>query len=298
MLGALASLVILLVGGGSAGPAPKPTAAQPVPQPPPKPVSHLAKRSLPAPVSGEAVTTEPGGGLLLVGGLDSSDISTSGVFRLDPSSGRVTPNGSLSQPLHDLAATPMRGKTLVVGGGSLTTIDEVESLTTGGTGQVISHLPTPRSDVSAVTLGRSVYVLGGYDGQAPLRPVLQTNDGTRFAAVGQLRQAVRYTAVAVLGKTIYAFGGELASGGATDAIQAINPASGRTTIVGHLPTPASHASAIALGGRIYILGGLVRTSPTNSILVFDPTSRRSGRPGTFRSPSPTQPPRPPAERAI
>ena len=58
----------------------------------------------------------------------------------------------------------------------------------------------------------------------------------------------------------------------TDAIQATDPTTGHTSIVGHLPAPVSHASAVALDGRIYMLGGLVRGSPTSRILVFDPSS--------------------------
>jgi len=274
LLVALGLLVALIshFEGGSAGPHAGPGTAGPRPRVPLAPVSRLAGRMLPAPVSGEALATQPDGDLLVIGGLDSSDVSTSGVFRLDSRTAKVTPFGSLSQPLHDAAAATVSDKTLVLGGGSITTIDEVESVGPGGAGQVVGHLPTPRSDLSAVTIGMSAYVLGGYDGQAPLGSVLQTSNGRRFATVGHLHVPVRYAAVAVLGNTIYSFGGELASGVDTDAIQAIDPRTGHTSIVGHLPAPTSHASAVMLDGRIYVLGGLVRGTATNRILAFDPSS--------------------------
>ena len=123
----------------------RPGTARPTSTAPLIPVSRPAARKLPAPVSGEAVTTQPGGGILVVGGLDSSGASTSGVFRLDPRTAKLTPLGSLSQPLHDAAATTVAGAVLVLGGGSITTTDEVESLTPGGIGQIVGHLPTSRS---------------------------------------------------------------------------------------------------------------------------------------------------------
>ncbi|MGH2973361.1 MAG: hypothetical protein ACRDLL_00620, partial [Solirubrobacterales bacterium] len=43
------------------------------------------------------------------------------------------------------------------------------------------------------------------------------------------------------------------------------------------PRPTSHASAVALGGRLYVLGGVVNGAPANRILVFDP-SRHDVRP--------------------
>ena len=42
---------------------------------------------------------------------------------------------------------------------------------------------------------------------------------------------------------------------------------------GIFPAPMSHASAVALGGRVYVLGGSVHGLPTNRILAFDPSGR-------------------------
>ena len=102
--------------------------------------------SLPAAISGEAVTATAGGGrVLIVGGLDASSQSVDGVFSLDPQSGRVRPAGQLGQPLHDAAAATLGGSTLVIGGGDAVSTDAVERLG-GGAATVVAHLPAARSD--------------------------------------------------------------------------------------------------------------------------------------------------------
>jgi Kelch motif len=227
---------------------------------------------LPAAISGEAALGLPGR-VLVIGGLDDSDVSTSEVLELRTATGRFTHLGSLSEPRHDTAAAALGGKALVFGGGSLTELDSVESLG-GGSSQAIGRLPTTRSDLSAVTVAGRAYVLGGYDGRLPLAPVLQTTDGRHFNVVGRLPVPFRYAAVAAIGRTIYTFGGELASGLDSDAIQAIDTRSGRARVIGHLQRPLSHASAMVLGGRIYVLGGRSREDPTDEILSFDPSTER------------------------
>ena len=95
---------------------------------------------------------------------------------------------------------------------------------------------------------------------------------------------VRYPAVASSGDTIYVFGGETASGRATDAIQAVELASGRATVVGHLPAPLDHAVAINIGGRVYVLGGTEAGGPSDRMLWFDPS--RDGTSVVGRLPTP------------
>jgi hypothetical protein len=237
-----------------------------------RPVARLAPHMLPIALSGEAALGLPGR-ILVIGGLDSSDVSTSEVLELRTATGRLTHLGSLSEPRHDTAVAALGGKVLVFGGGSLTELDSVESLS-GGSPQAIGRLPTTRSDLAAIAVAGRVYVLGGYDGQLPLRPVLQTIDGRHFTAVGRLPVPFRYAAVAAIGRTIYTFGGELASGLDSDAIQAIDTRSGRAKVIGHLHRPLSHASAVVLGGRIYVLGGRSGENPTDEILSFDPSTER------------------------
>jgi len=244
-------------------------------------VARLERYRLPAPVSAESVVALPGGPLIL-GGLDSGEASASGVFQLDPASGRLSPAGSLRGPLHDAAAAVLGKRVLVFGGGAEASSDEVQALPLSGgtvaasaTAESAGRLPTVRSDLSAVTIGGRAYVLGGYDGSAPLDSVLATSDGSGFEEVAKLPRPARYMAVAALGGRIYAFGGELGNGEASDAIRVVDPRAGTARLAGRLPQALSHAGAVALGGRVYILGGEAGGAASDRIWRFDPGSGKA-----------------------
>jgi hypothetical protein len=272
----VAAFVAISSGGGSSssgGGAADASAAQPT--------FALTSRTLaplPAPISGESAAAVPGG-MLVIGGLDSTEASVSGVFVLD-TAGKLTPAGSLSGPLHDAAATAVGGRVLVFGGGTETSEDTVQSLPASSspgaatTATVVGHLPAVRSDLSAVTIGNRAYVLGGYDGTTPDPSVLATTDGTSFSHVADLKVPARYLAAVAVGGRVFAFGGETANGGATDAIQEVDPAHGRARVVGHLPQAVSHAAAVVLGGSVYVLGGEANGAATDRAWRFDPATHK------------------------
>ncbi|HET9729564.1 MAG TPA: kelch repeat-containing protein, partial [Acidimicrobiia bacterium] len=133
-----------------------------------------------------------------------------------------------------------------------------------GVAVVVSHLPTPRADSAAVVIGRTAYIVGGYDGHSWRTDVLATRDGVRFRVVAQLPIGVRYPALAVYGPWINVFGGETPSGAITD-VQRINVETGTTKVVAQLPQPRAHANAVVLDGAIDVAGG-----GSTSILRFDP----------------------------
>jgi Kelch motif/PQQ-like domain len=252
-------------------------------------VAQLAP-SLPAPISGESVIALRAGPLIL-GGLDYAEASASGVFQLDGGSGRLSQVGSLSHPLHDAAAAVLGDRVLVFGGGEEAGTDEVQALpapggaiSSGMTGSAVGRLPTVRSDLSAVALGGRAYVLGGYDGKAPLDSVLATSDGSGFTRVATLPAPARYMAVAALDGKIYAFGGELASGDSSDAIQEVDPRAGTARIIGHLPQSTSHAAAAVLGGRVYVLGGEANGVPGDRAWRFDPATGKTSLAGRLPFP--------------
>jgi Kelch motif len=267
---------VLGASGGSSSdrPASNPhTLNRPAPPRTPRLVARLSPNRLPAAVSGEAAVAGAGG-VLVIGGLNSADVSTDSVFRVDPTTGRAASAGALAEPLHDAAAAQAPGRVLVFGGGSLTELDSVESLSAGGHGALVGRLPSARSDLSAIAVGAYVYVLGGYDGQAPIGAVLRTTEGHTFTNVATLPVPFRYAAVAAVGNLIYTFGGELANGSDSNAIQVLDTSTGRASVIGRLTRPVSHACAVTLGGRILILGGRSHEAATNRILAFDPASRR------------------------
>ena len=241
--------------------------------------ARVAAEPLPSPVAGAAAVRVPAGTLVL-GGLDSSESSVAGVFLLEVG-GMLRPAGTLSGPLHDAAATVVGGRVFVFGGGTEASTDAVQELPASlGEGPeavaaVVGHLPKPRSDLSAVTIGARAYVLGGYDGTKLDPSVLSTTDGRAFDPVAELPVPARYLAAAALGPRIFTFGGETGEGQATRAIQEIDAARGSARVVGRLPHAISHASAVALGGSVYVVGGeSAAGEPTDAAWRFDPASGR------------------------
>jgi len=232
-------------------------------------VAKLEPYRLPRAVSGEALTKR-GGEILVLGGLDSIDTSTSEIVAL---SGGLSPRraGTLSEAKHDLAAVQLARRTLVLGGGAASELDAAEALSAENSGTRIGRLPSARSDLSAVTVGHAAFVLGGYDGNEPLADVLRTIDGSRYSTIGQLPVPFRYAAVAVLGTHIYTFGGELANGRASPLayvlggrsrgvalrrIVAFDPASGLARPAGWLPLAVTNAAAIEADSTGYLIGGI------------------------------------------
>jgi hypothetical protein len=58
----------------------------------------------------------------------------------------------------------------------------------------------------------------------------------------------------------------------TNAVQKINLVSGQVTVTSRLSQPLGHASALVLGGQIFVLGGRVGSGPSASIWRLDPAS--------------------------
>jgi N-acetylneuraminic acid mutarotase len=237
---------------------------------------------LAAPVS-RAVALSDGRNVIVLGGLDGSQTSASGVFRIDPTTGASTAIGTLAFATHDAAGAVVGRQYFVFGGGEQVSVDSVQSVGSDGRAGIVAHLPQPRSDLAAAKIGATVYLVGGYDGTAATRDVLATSNGTTFRVVAQLPIGVRYPAVSAFGPRLYVFGGEWA-GTESDAVQVIDTQTGRATVAGHLPTPLTQASAVSLGGSLYVVGGRSHGVPTAAILRFDPAKVRFSAAGSLPSP--------------
>jgi outer membrane protein assembly factor BamB len=235
-----------------------------------------------APLSREIVAAGPGGrNLVLLGGLESGDASTDNVTRLDTRTGAVSAAGTLVHPSHDAAGVALGGRILVVGGGTVapTASTQIESR---GKTTVGGPLGQARADASAVTIGRTAYVVGGYGGSGMDREVLATGDGRTFRPVVALPVPVRYPGVAALGSSIYVFGGLGADGRPRATVQRVDPDTSTARVVGHLPAPLAAATAGAVDGTIYLAGGRTARGPTSAVYAFEPRGSRFLRAGSLR----------------
>jgi len=237
-----------------------------------------------APLSREVVLPRTGKrGLVVLGGLSSGGVSTDGIDLLDPRNGVLSPHGSLLQATHDAAGGTLGTRLLVIGGGTTAPAGTTQIET--GTKVVQGRaLAGPRADAGAVTIGRSVYVVGGYDGSALNREVVATTDGHAYRNVAALPVPVRYPALAAVGSRIYVFGGLLANGHPTGAVQLVDTQARTARVVGRLPKPLDGAAAGVVGGTIYLVGGHTATGPAGAIWAYQPNGSSFLRAGTLRVP--------------
>lgn len=236
--------------------------------------SSAAPWRLPAPLSRAVALPDGAGGALLLGGLERSQASTDQILHLDLARGTAAPAGRLATPVHDAAGAVLGGTAYVFGGGARQTVADVQAVVRGRRARLAGRLPAPRSDLAAATVAGRAYLVGGYDGRSPSRAVLETADGRQFRTLAQLPLAVRYPALAGDGGVVYVFGGELAGGVESRAIQAIDLRAGTARIVGQLPQGLAHAAAVRLGGRIYLAGGRSAGRVSSAVWRFDPAGGR------------------------
>jgi hypothetical protein len=243
-------------GGGGKRAAPAPAPVRHV-DPIPAVESGLLPWHLPAAVSREIVLPGKRSHVVVLGGLSGST-SERGVFALDTRHGGLHSIGSLPVGVHDAAASVVGGSDVVFGGGTPTTVGNVEAFPTGRSAR-LGSLPTPRSDAAAVTVGKTTYIVGGYTGTTPDATVLATTDGRTYRSVATLKVPVRYPAVAAVAGKLYVFGGEAItgrqSGRPVDDIQEVDPTAHATQVVAHMATPLQGAAAVELGHDVYVVGG-------------------------------------------
>jgi non-specific serine/threonine protein kinase len=216
--------------------------------------------------------------LLAYSGLDAGKASLNRVFTVDPRTGTSTTVGRLPQAVHDAAGTVLDGRTLLIGGGEQNkAYPDVVDVTAEPPSR-IGRIDVGRSDNSAITVGDTAYVLGGFDETRIIAAVLASRDGIGWEPIADLPVPVRYGAVAADGPTIYVFGGRTDTEQITD-IQAVDTTDGSVRRAGSLPVPLGHAGAVNLGGTIYVFGGrtgvgtsTAATTTSSTIYRFDPAT--------------------------
>lgn len=219
-------------------------------------VASVAIFKLPVTLSRAVAVAIGGGDFDVLTGLHDGDRSTNAVLRVDPVRNTVTVASRLPTAVHDAAGGIVGGVPTVLGGGNATEVAQVQQPTPSPA--VVGMLPVPISDAVAVATNRGLVVVGGYDGAHTLGQVLLISTPGHAEPIANLVVAVRYPAVSVIGsgaaQRILVIGGE-SSGVATDVVQSIDVATGRVTVAGHLPVATTQASALSLGGSVFVFGG-------------------------------------------
>jgi N-acetylneuraminic acid mutarotase len=129
--------------------------------------------------------------------------------------------------------------------------------------KTVAALLAPASRVAAVPFGAggAVY-LGGYDSAGAPTDTIQTLVGASVQASGTLPGGDASAVAAMLGSSVYLFGGI----GST--IYQITPDA--TSVVGSLPTATADAAIAVVHGTAYIIGGYTGTSELSTIVAFTP----------------------------
>ncbi|MDP9295380.1 MAG: hypothetical protein M3O88_01625 [Actinomycetota bacterium] len=220
-----------------------------------------------------AVAVQDGKNVYVAGGLDSTGVSGSQVFSMDPSTGHLSVLGSVPSAFHDAAGAMIRGQVFVFGGGPSTGTDLVQAIDPAtGSGSVVAHLPVALSDLSSAVVGRTVYLVGGYDGTSPRREIYATTNGRRFTVAARLPVGLRYAAATAIGSEVVIAGGMTDAGPRPD-VYAFDTAQGTLRRLGRLPQAVAHAAAFVEGGLVYVAGGQdAAGNAVDTVTSIDPAS--------------------------
>ena len=128
-----------------------------------------------------------------------------------------------------------------------------------------TSLPTPVYRTVAVAAGGRIYVLGGHDlagGSVTAVEVFDPATGVARRA-GSLSHQTHGAAAANLGGRILVFGG--ASTSVHDVVQQFFPRTGRSRVVGVMPTVRADVTAVVVGRRVVLVGGFDGVGPQSSV---------------------------------
>jgi hypothetical protein len=205
------------------------------------------------------------GAAFLFGGGDT--VSTDAIVRIDPRTGTARRAGSLGEPLSDLGAAVLDGRTYIVGGftGSryATAVLRVRA---GRAPTVVARLPAGLRYAGVAALGNELYVAGGVTLGGESDSVLAVDPiRHRVRRVATLRAPTAHAPLVSLDGVLYLVGGTSPAGVPVDRVVRIDPAAGTATLAGRLPRPLADSAAVTVGRRAIVLGG---TSPAPSGAVL------------------------------
>ena len=213
----------------------------------------------------DAAAASVAGGVYMFGGGDStSQLDT--IRRVDPSTGANSVVGRLPVPNSDLAAATVAGTVYLIGGftGSRW-LDTIVSWRPGNSTGWSPTFPAPFGTRRRPRWTAGIVIAGDSSEQGAGRAVVVFDPaGDSVRSIGRLPSATTHAAAATLGHVVYVIGGRGASAGtATDRIVAVDAASRRVRMAGHLssPVPISPRSRSAIGSCCSAVAGCAGPPP-------------------------------------
>lgn len=163
-----------------------------------------------------------------------------------------------------------------IGGDGLSSVETYDPST--NTWARKSDMPIKIGRHSAVVLNEKIYIIGGYTGSEFLSSLYEydpvSDIWTKKADMPAL--TIYHSAVALDGK-IYVMGGTYTSpngttNGNSSKLQVYDPVSNTWSPKANMPEPRIASSAVALDGKIYIIGGSGGSQKDYSLLIYDQAS--------------------------
>jgi hypothetical protein len=143
---------------------------------------------------------------------------------------------------------------------------EVDRRAGGGLGTVGTFaLPAPVEREVALGFGNRILIVGGLDASsASTNGVYSLDPRTHaLARLGSLPIRFHDAAGAVLGNSVFVFGGGAASSSA--AVQRFDLATRKGSVIAQLPHPLSDVASVAVRGAVYLVGGYDGVVPQRTI---------------------------------
>jgi N-acetylneuraminic acid mutarotase len=139
--------------------------------------------------------------------------------------------------------------------------------------RALAAAPSERTEVAAAAVGERIWVLGGYapDGATLATAEVYDTTADTWARGPDLPVAVNHAMAATLDGVLYLAGGNDGDGPSTQVARLEGE---RWRTLAPLPKGRSAGGLVALGGRLYLVGGVVDGGLAVDTQVYDPASDR------------------------
>jgi hypothetical protein len=136
----------------------------------------------------------------------------------------------------------------------------------------VADIPTPRSEVAAAVLRGVLYVVGGFGGGN----VVETYVDDRWSAAARYPISVDHAMAAGVETAgmpgVYVFGGNVNGAAVARSFRLVGDQDWRE--IAPMPAPRSQGAAVAIGSRVFIVGGAQNDRLVSPTYVYDAATDR------------------------